>query len=134
MLPYNDRFTFDENIADLATAKAGHVRDLEDRRNRIASGPNHPELKANDLAAIDAHLDKARIHAHAAAAGLVYHDPSDPAMGCDATHQRWVSEARARGRLVNPSNYEPSLHASKGNEITVQRGSGAVQFGAPGSR
>lgn len=135
-LKYNDNFTFDQNIADLSTAKAGHVRDLETQRARIESGPNHPDLKANDLAALDAQLAKARIHAEATAEGVLFHDPGDPVMGCDREHQVWVSRARERGRLVNPTNYEPSIHASKeqeGSPLKVQRGAGAVQRGAPAS-
>ena len=140
-MKYQENFPWDVNIADYAGHMAGKVRNLEDRRAVIARRPDYPDnpqvhavTKGNDLAALDQELGKVRIHAHAAAAGLVYHDPADLALGCDAKHQRWVAEAHKRGALVNPSNYEPSLHADKGNNITVDRGSGAVQFGAPGSR
>ncbi len=139
-MEYNDAFPFATNMSEYAGHWAGKVRSLEDRRAVIDRRPDHedPQIhavtKGNDLAAIDGELGKARIHAAAAHSGVVFHDPADLKLGCDRTHQRWVAEAHKRGALVNQSNYEPSLHASKGNDITVQRGSGAVQFGAPGSR
>ncbi len=130
MLRYDEQFTFDQNIADLATALAGKVRDLESQRAVIENGPNHPELKRVDLAAIDAELDVARLHALAAADGMVFHDPRDMS-GLDRDHQTWVAKARERGRLVNPSNFGPSLHASKDVPIRVVRGGDPTNLGAP---
>ena len=91
---------------------------------RIESGPNHPELKANDLAAIDAKLEPLRLKASAATMGVYFYDPRDMSGG-DKDHQRWVAMARERGMLVNPSNFGESLHAAKeqeGSPLKVIRG------------
>jgi hypothetical protein len=125
-LAYDDKFTFDQNIADKATALAAQVRDLEERRARVESGPNHPELKVNDLAAIDAQLTPLRYAAEAASDGMLFWDPA-AVSGADPIRQTWIARARERGRLVNPSNYGPSVHdLDQTQPIKVVRGSGAA--------
>jgi|SRR5271157_1914758 len=131
MLKYNDHFTFDQNIKDLASSLAGKVRNLEDERNRIETGPNHPELKANEIATVDAKLEPLRIHALAAEKGVLFHDPRDMG-GLDRDRQTWVARARERGRLVNPTNFGPSLHASEAVPLKVERGrSDSFNLGSP---
>src|SRR5271157_2466030 len=109
MLKYHDHFDWATNIRELAGHFAGVVRNLEDQRNRVANGPNHPELKTNDLKALDDQLGPARLRAQAAAAGVYFFDPRDVS-GSDPVAQTWVAKARERGMLVNPSNFGPSLH------------------------
>src|SRR5271157_1774092 len=136
MLKYNDHWPFATNIAELAGAFAGQVRLLEEQRARIASGPNHPELKANDIAAIDAQLGPARLRSQAAEMGVYFYDPRDPSGG-DRDHQTWCAKARERGMLVNPSNFGPSLHDQDNLvPIKVIRGGerGATDLGSPYAR
>jgi hypothetical protein len=134
MLKYQDQFPWVTNIEELAGALASHVRELEDKRARVESGPNHPDLKANDLAAIDARLVPLRLKAQAAADGVFFYDPRDVSGG-DRDHQTWVARARERGMLVNPSNFGASLHASEeteGSSLRVIRGgTGAHDLGSP---
>ncbi len=133
MLKYNDSFTFDQNIADKATALAAAVRDLEERRARVESGPNAPELRANDIAAIDAELTPLRYKAEAADDGMLFWDPRDVS-GADPVHQTWVARARERGRIVRPDNYGPSVHdLDRKDPIKVIRGNptGAHDLGNP---
>ncbi len=132
MLKYHDHFTWQQNIGELAGAFAAEVRGLEDRRNRIETGPNHPELKANDLAAIDAQLGPARLRSEAALQGVYFYDPRDVSGG-DPVAQTWVAKARERGMLVNPSNFGPSLHDQDQTvPIKVIRGGdGARALGSP---
>ncbi len=131
MIAYHEAWTFAANVAELAMHYAGKVRDLETQRARIESGPNAPALKANDLAALDAHLEKARRCAAAAAAGAVFHDPRDPS-GADHDTQMWRCKAREVGMLVSPDNFEPSLHATKAFPLKVIRGGdGAFNLGSP---
>ncbi len=132
MLKYHDHFTWQQNIGELAGAFAAEVRALEDRRQRIETGPNHPELKANDLAAVDAQLGPAFLRSQAAEEGLYYYDPRDVSGG-DRDAQTWVAKARERGMLVNPSNFGPSLHDQDQTvPIKVIRGGdGARALGAP---
>jgi hypothetical protein len=135
-LKYNENFTFDQNVKDLADAKAGQVRDLEDRRARLVSNvQNHPELVAMDVKAIDDKLVHARYHADAAAEGMVYHDPRYPG-GFEPEAQTWVARARERGRLVTPDTWGPSVHdLDKTVRIRVIRGGErGVNLGAPASR
>jgi hypothetical protein len=131
-LPYNDLFTFSQNIEDLATALAAEVRALEERRARVESGPNAPELKVNDLAAIDAQLLPLRYRAEAAADGMLFWDPA-AVSGADPIHQTWVARARERGRIVRPDNYGPSVHdLDQTQPIKVLRGGdGARNLGSP---
>jgi hypothetical protein len=131
-LAYDDKFPFSQNIEDLATALAAEVRALEARRARVESGPNAPELKVNDLAAIDAQLLPLRYKAEAAADGMLFWDPA-AISGADPIHQTWVARARERGRLVNPSNYGPSVHdLDQAVPIKVVRGgNGASNLGSP---
>ena len=125
-LPYNDLFTFSQNIEDLATALAAEVRALEERRARVASGPNAEVLKANDLVAIDAELTPLRYKAEAASDGMLFWNPAEVS-GTDPVRQVWVARARERGRLVTPSTYGPSVHdLDQTQPITVVRGSGAA--------
>ncbi|MGO9114319.1 MAG: hypothetical protein ACLP9L_34315 [Thermoguttaceae bacterium] len=132
MLKYQDHFDWSTNIGELAGAFAAEVRALEDRRARIETGPNHPELKANDLAAVDAQLGPARLRSQAAEDGVYLYDPRDVSGG-DRDAQTWVAKARERGMLVNPSNFGPSLHdQDKDVPIKVVRGGdGARALGAP---
>jgi hypothetical protein len=132
VLAYIDSFSFDQNIADLATALAAQVRNLEDRRTRIASGPNAPELRANDIAALDAQLTPLRYKAEAAADGMLYWDPAEIS-GANPIHQTWVARARERGRIVRPDNYGPSVHdLDQTQPIKVIRGgTGAHDLGNP---
>ncbi len=132
MLKYNDSWPFATNIAELAGALAGMVRNLEDQRRRVETGPNHPELKANDLAAIDAQLAPLRMRALAASDGVYFYDPRDVSGG-DRDAQHWVAAARERGMLVNPSNFGPSLHdRDQTQPIKVVRGGdGAKNLGSP---
>ena len=125
---YNDDFSFDQNILDLSTALAAKVRLLEEQLARVDTSPNHPELRSNEAAAVNATLGVARLHAMAAADGMIYFDPRDPS-GCDPERQRWVASARERGRLVNPSNFCPSLHDTDPNvPIQVIRGGNGGSF------
>jgi hypothetical protein len=133
MLKYCDHFTWPQNIAELAGAFAAVVGTLEKQRDRVASGPNHPELKANDLAAIDAQLGPARLRSQAAKQGLYFYDPRDVSGG-DNVAQTWVAKARERGMLVNPSNFGPSIHAqdeTNATPIKVIRGGEATNMGSP---
>ena len=112
MLKYEKSFTFDQNVNDLADHLAGKVRALEDERNMVATSPNAPQLREVKLAAIDLKLATLRLHAEAAAMGVIFHDPRDVS-GCDPAVSAWVSKARELGRLVNPTNFGPSLHDSR---------------------
>jgi hypothetical protein len=137
MLKYQDHFPWSVNILELAGALAGEVRTLEDQRNRVVTGPNHPDLKANDIAAIDAKLAPLRLKLEAANMDVYFYDPRDVSDG-DPAHQTWVAKARERGMLVNPSNFGPSLHAeeqAKATSLTVVRGRGdPVNMGSPSTR
>jgi len=137
MLKYNERFDWQTNIGELAGAFAAVVRTLEDARQRIETGPNHPELKRNDLASIAAQVGPARLRSQAAEMGVYLYDPRDPSGG-DADHQRWVSEARARGMLVNPTNFGPSIHATDETNASpikvIRGGDGAKNLGSPATR
>src|SRR5271157_5690056 len=117
MLCYQDHFDWSTNIRELAGALAGKVRNLEDQRQQVEAGPNHPELKANDVAAIDARLGPLRLKARAAGMGVYFYDPRDVSGG-DAVHQTWVRKARERGQLVNPTNFGPSIHAMEQQNAT----------------
>ncbi len=132
MLKYHDHFDWATNIGELAGAFAAEVRALEDRRQRIETGPNHPELKAHDLAAIDAQLGPARLRFQAAEQGVYFYDPRDVSGG-DPVAQTWVAKARERGMLVNPTNFGPSLHDQDQTvPIKVIRGGdGARALGSP---
>jgi len=124
VLKYQDHFDWSTNIGELAGAFAAVVRSLEDARQRVETGPNHPELKANDIAAIDAQLGPARLRSQAAEMGVYFYDPRDPSGG-DRDHQTWCAKARERGMLVNPSNFGPSLHdQDQLQPIKVIRGRG----------
>ena len=114
MLKYNDHFTFDQNIKDLASALAGKVRNLEDERNRIETGPNHPELKANEIATVDAKLEPLRIHALAAEEGVLFHDPRDMG-GLDRDRQTWVARGARKGAAGQPDQLwaEPARQRSR---------------------
>lgn len=132
-LAYDDKFTFDQNIADLATALAAEVRALEDRRSRVASGPNAEVLKANDLAQLDAELLPLRYKAEAAADGMLFWNPAEVS-GANPIRQTWVARARERGRIVRPDNYGPSVHdLDQTQPITVVRGAGqaGAALGSP---
>jgi len=137
MLPYQNHFPWQTNILELAGALAGEVRILEDQRNRVEKGPNHPDLKANDIAAIDAKLGPLRLKLQAAEMDVYFYDPRDVS-GSDPAHQTWVAKARERGMLVNPSNFGPSLHAeeqARAAPLTVVRGgNGVFNMGSPSSR
>ncbi len=132
MLKLDESKTTDENLKNLADHYAGIVRGLEDRRNRLTSSPNHPELRAYDIKAIDDQLIPARYRAKAAADGAVYHDAREAA-DCTREKQRWVSWARTLGRLVNPDNYSISVHdRDQTQPIKVIRGGdGAKNLGSP---
>ncbi len=132
MLKYQDHFPWDVNIRELAGAFAAVVRSFEDARQRVETGPNHPELKANELAAIDAQLGPARLRSQAAEQGMYFYDPRDVSGG-DRDAQTWVAKARERGMLVNPSNFGPSLHDQDADvPIKVVRGGdGAFNLGSP---
>jgi len=132
VLKYQDHFPWDVNIRELAGAFAAVVRNLEEARQRVETGPNHPELKANDLAAIDAQLGPARLRSQAAEQGMYFYDPRDVSGG-DRDAQTWVAKARERGMLVNPSNFGPSLHDQDADvPIKVVRGGdGAFNLGSP---
>lgn len=134
MLKYQDHFPWATNIAELAGAFAAAVRSLEDARARVESGPNHPDLKANDLKAIDDQLGPARLRSQAAEDGVYFYDPRDVSGG-DRDAQTWVARARERGMLVNPSNFGPSLHASETDEGSplkvIRGGDGAFNLGSP---
>ncbi len=137
MLKYQDHFPWSVNILKLAGALAGEVRILEDQRNRVETGPNHPDLKANDIAALDARLAPLRLKLEAANMDVYFYDPRDVSGG-DPAHQAWVAKARERGMLVNPSNFGLSLHAeeqAKATPLTVVRGRGdPVNMGSPSTR
>lgn len=132
MLKFDERQTTEENLSNLGDYYEGIVRGLEDRRNRIATGPNAPELRSNDIAAIDALLAPARYHAHAARDGAVFHDPRDPA-DCTAEKQRWVAWARTLGRLVNPGNYGESVHDADADQPikVIRGGNGSFDMSSP---
>ncbi len=132
MLKYNERFDWATNITELAGAFASAVRNLEDQRHRVETGPNHPELKANDLAAIDAQLGPARLRSQAAEMGVYFYDPRDVSGG-DRDAQTWVAKARERGMLANPSNFGSSLHDQDADvPIKVVRGGdGVFNLGSP---
>jgi hypothetical protein len=134
VLRYQDHFDWQTNIFELAGALAAQVRTLEDARQRVETGPNHPELKANDLAAIDAQLGPARMRSQAAELGLYFYNPTDVSGG-DRDAQTWVSKARERGMLVNPSNFGPSIHAAETDEGTpikvIRGGDGAFNMSSP---
>lgn len=131
-MEYQDNFPWAVNIAELAGSLKAKVANLEARRQRVSSGPNAPELRQNEVAAIDAELQTARWHASAAAQGKIAWDPRDVS-GCDPRRQRWVSEARQRGMLVTPG--ETSVHDTDPRApIKVIRGgggAGANNLGSP---
>jgi len=137
MLKYQDHFPWATNILELKGALAGEARILEDQRTRVETGPNHPELKANDIAALDARLAPLRLKLKAAEMGVYFYDPRDVS-GSDPAHQTWVAKARERGMLVNPDNFGPSLHAeeqARATPLTVVRGgNGAFNLGSPSLR
>ena len=129
---------FAKNIEALAGHLDACVRVLEDKRARIESGPNHPDLKANDLAAIDRELAPLRFKAQAAYEGAYFYDPRELS-GLDPNHQRWVAMARKAGSLVTPDTFEPSLHAQEEDKATPLRvirggresGQGGFDMGNP---
>lgn len=121
----------EKNILALAVHLDAQVRRLEERRARIASGPNAPELRANDLAAIDAELEPLSLKAKAAAAGKFLHDPRDVA-GCDPQHSRWIAMAIKSGRYVTPEQFGQSVHdTDRKQPIKVIRGGSATNMGSP---
>ena len=75
MLKYSDHFDWSTNIGELAGGLAGQVRNLEDQRNRVETGPNHPDLKANDIKAIDVRLGPLRMRVQAAEMGADFYHP-----------------------------------------------------------
>ncbi len=137
MLCYQNHFPWATNILELAGALAAEIRLLEDQRNRVEIGPNHPELKVNDLAAIDTKLGPLRLKLQAANMDVYFYDPR-AVSGGDPAHQAWVAKARERGMLVNPDNFGPSLHAeaqARATPLTVIRGRGdPVNMGSPTMR
>jgi len=132
LLKYQDRQDWATNIAELAGAFAAQVRNLEDQRQRVETGPNHPELKANAIAALDAQLGSARLRSQAADDGVYFYDPRDMS-GADPVAQTWCARARERGTLVNPTNFGPSLH-DQDQDVpikVVRGGNGAFNLGSP---
>ena len=128
---------FPKNIEALAGHLDACVRVLEEQRARIESGPNHPDLKSNDLATIDRDLVPLRFKAQAANSGAYFYDPRELS-GLDPNHQRWVAMARKAGFLVTPDTFAPSLHASREDKATPLKvirgrgeGQGAFDLGNP---
>ncbi len=137
MLCYQNQFPWQTNILELAGALAAGIRQLEEQRNRVETGPNHPELKVNDLAALDAKLGPLRLKLQAAEMGVYFYDPRDVS-GSDPAHQTWAAKARERGMLVSPDNFGPSLHAealARAAPLLVIRGRGdPVNMSSPTMR
>jgi hypothetical protein len=133
--PYEGNWTdFDKNISALSGHLDAHVRDEEDKRARVESGPNHPDLKAQELAHMDGALGTLRMKAAAAKKGYFFHDLRSMS-GASPEHQKWVAMARKAGKLLNPGNFWPSLHAQneeKASSLKVIRGGeGAFNLGSP---
>ena len=113
-----------KNIMALAGHLDAQIATLQAQRDRIASGVSHPELRANDIAAVDAQLKPLVMKARAARDGKLLWDPGS-ITGSGREHQRWVVMASKAGALVTPSTYAPSVHESDADAtelITVARG------------
>jgi len=123
---------FLRNITALADVFDAQIRNLEDQRGRVESGPNAPELKRNDIAAIESQLAPLRYKSQAAHQGYLWVDPRDVS-GADPATQRWKAMARRAGRIVYPDNFGPSLYDTDEQvPIKVERGgNGAFNLGAP---
>jgi hypothetical protein len=125
--PYEGGWTdFPKNIMALAGHIAAQVQTHQAQRDRIASGPDHPDLKEQHLAHMDALLEPMKRKLEAANRGKLRWDPRQPS-GASPEHQKWVSMARKAGALEHPSDEEASVHGP----IKVVRGGTAKDLGSP---
>ncbi|SRR5271165_1478271 len=125
---------FPKNIKALAGHLDAKVRVEQEKRDRVESGPNHPDLKLQELAHMDGALGSLKLKARAASEGKLIWDPRDVS-GASSVHQTWVTMARKAGALETPDTYEPSLHASKEEHASplrvIRGGNGANDLGSP---
>ncbi len=134
MLPeYEGGWTdFPKNIKALAGHIAAKVQVHQEQRDRIESGPNHPDLKVQELAHMDSLLDPMKRKLEAANRGKLAWNPRDVS-GASPEHQKWVSMARKAGCLETEGS--SSVHASheeKASPLKVIRGGdGAKNLGSP---
>ena len=92
--------------------------------HELESSPNHPELLAYQIKAIDDRLEPLRLKVLAANEGYYLFDPR-ALSGGDQASQRWVAMARKAGKLLHPHQFGESLHAAeeeKASPLKVIRG------------
>ena len=129
-----DWIDFGKNIDALVGHLEACVRELEDQRARIESSPNHPELLAYQIKAIDDRLEPLRLKVLAANEGYYLFDPR-ALSGGDQASQRWVAMARKAGKLLHPHQFGESLHAAEEEKASplkvIRGGNGARDLGSP---
>ncbi len=135
--PYDKAFSWDVNVADLASKLESVLRDRTSEREHLADFPatNVPALiEANEdkLRHFDEATQLIEFQASAARDGYLWCDPDElrtPTAALNKVMQEWREQARKRGRIVRPDQYFKSIHSNQDGPLLVRRGEPAAQFG-----